>query len=379
MAKIIEEQKVHPITGEMGTFCLITTNDGSEVGSAWSTDTTRIRKLYERAERLDSASMPKPAREEKEEPDSGGGADIKKTIPEPEPAPESERGKGEAHSGEPLYGYVESVEPYYTIEMFIDDTGEDHEEIWKEAFIDKSTNFLEQAQPTSTETPDKSDKDLAHDLYAKAQAHGDAIAHKEAGIIKGLIAAQRAAYKATAYATIPQKIAEYVSENSISLDEAMKKVETDAEQQKEEHETKTEEEIQATTDADQAENDAVQAKEDATRESQLKESFQSGDKHCADGPDKVVSLINNTVTDFIRKTLAQEEQRAKVDRDNVDADVESKVKQQGEKAVSVKNAATMEVARNIVAMKKKLEEKVKIVADQAKQSALLKIFGMLGV
>lgn len=377
MANLEEVQKIHPMTGEQGTFYIITCDDGSDVGTTW--DQHEAVRLMRRAQRLDKMKATEEQPEEpkpEKKPELASPGLPKREPSEPEPPMEK---AAEPVGGRPIYDYVESRDPYYTIEMFIEDTGEDHEQIWKESFIDKSTNFLEKAKPTATETPDKEDKGPAHGLYAKARAHGDAIAHTAAADIK----AKADELIATLNATKEQRVAEekdkYVEENTLTHDEAIEIVTKENEEKVKAAAEANQAQIKADDEKKKAENDAQRQQEDATREGQLQDSFDSGDKHCADGPDKVVSLVNNTVTDFIKKTALQEVNRVKTEKDNIDAYVEAKAKELGEKEVTEKNTKILEAARNEVAMENKAKEKANTDAFQSMKTALLKIFGQIGL
>lgn len=278
--------------------------------------------------------------------------------------------------GEKLY---EEKDNYYTMEMFIIDTGEDHKKIWKEAFIDKSTNFFDKGEPTSTETSNKTDNDKAHELYNKAKAHGDKIAKAEAALIKAKADAMIKAAEATKEKRVAEETEKYVKENTLTHGEAVKIVTQDAEKQNDAAHEENQNAIKKQAEEQQAENENKRKKEESTRENQLKENFESGDKRCADGPDKVVSLINNSITDFIKKTAEQETNRVKEANQNVDAYVESKSKEQGEKQVTKLNNAILELTRSEVAMKKKMEQKLKTDAFTNGKTSMMKFMGQIGL
>lgn len=271
------------------------------------------------------------------------------------------------------------MKAYYTLEMFKADTGKDYKKKWKEAFIDKSTNFLETGEPTSSETVEKSDNSLAHELYQKAKNTGQKISDAATLAIIAKADAKIKTAAATAVASIPKKIKEYISKNAITLDQAVQQVTTPAEDQKSESQDKTNTNIKKEDELSSADNNIKKSKNKKKRDKKLNDDLDKGDKKCADGPDKVVSLINNAITEHIEKTKAQEELRIKEAQDAADATVEAIVANEGEKAVTLVNQEMLEIARSKVAIENKIKKKVKIIADKTSHTVKLKLAAILGL
>jgi len=376
MAFIETEEKFHPVTGEKGTYYTVRYNDGLKLGSTWDKpESIRLFKYAERIDQMESEGSVTPPQNV-----ISGTVDNSVSSTPVEPEEETiEEPKFQEVGGQPIYVYIESTKPYYTIEMFIGDTGEDHEKIWKEAFIDKSTNFFVTAQPTSTETPDKADRSLAHVLYQKATAHGDAIAHTASGDIKGKADILISTVEETKEQRVKEATDKYVEEHTLTHDEAIKIVIKENEEKLEEQHTKNQQAVNDNYDDKKGENDTKRGEEENRREDQLVNNFGAGDKHCADGPDKVVSLVNNSVTDFIKKTAEQEMNRVKEATHNVEAYIEAKSKEEGEKIVTKKNNEILEVARKEVAMIEKAKQ-IKLVESITEiRTNAMKILGQLGI